>query len=129
MNGPPTLGPTPDVASSFNDTFVDFSQSWQGACVGFWNTTGYPGGKVNRGQPKPGIYTGDFSFAVANSTGRENATDWAKYYCGFSLSQWQKHTGGQDMHSTHTTNTAGASGEFSSTAMLAKARAMLFGPG
>ena len=45
----------------------------------FWNTTGRKGGKVNQGQPKPGIYTGDFSFAVANSTGSESATDWAKY--------------------------------------------------
>ena len=92
------------MASSFNDTFVDFAQSWTGSCVGFWNTTGHDEGKVNGGQPKPGIYTGDFAFSVANSTGTESATDWSQYYCGLSLAEWQKNTGGQDMHSTHATS-------------------------
>ena len=116
----------------------------------FWNTTGRKGGKVNQGQPKPGIYTGDFSFAVANSTGSESATDWAKYgataptcfqlACLSNLTSatlfeqillWflagelaEEH--GEDMHSAHAINTAGADGEYSSKAMLAKARAMLF---
>jgi hypothetical protein len=117
------IGPTPDVASSFNDTFVDVPKSWQGSCQGFWNTTGKGPGKINQGQPKPGIYTGDYALGVTNSTGQGATADFSSYYCGYSLQQWQANTKGQDMHSAQSSN---ADGRHSSGTFLAKARAMMF---
>ena len=122
-----SIGPTPDVASSFYDTFVDNPTSWTdwggAGCAGFWNTTGKGPGKINTGTPKPGIYTGDYSLGVVNSTGQGTAFPATSYYCGLSLEQWQANTNGQDLHSTHSSN---ADGRHGTDVFLAKARAMLF---
>ena len=56
------LGPTPDVAGVFNDTIVDAHVLFTGNCHGFLNET-----KPN---VRPGVYTGDWNLAVANSTGQ-----------------------------------------------------------
>ena len=125
-----SLSRTPDVSSSFNDTFVDSGLRMGGSpdiCQGFWNTTGKRG--PTGGQPRPGIYTGDYSLGIANSTGTlapKAAIDWSRYYCGYTLDEWQHHTG-QDAHSVHVANTAGPDqGPFGAAAIVAKARAMLY---
>jgi hypothetical protein len=111
------LGPTPDVARSFNNTVVDNNQNLFGACKGFWNTT-----KKGAGH---GIYTGDYSFAIRNSTGTlSEPVDWSKFYCGYSLAEWQTNTNGQDMHSTHVV--ANGDGTYDSPAILAKAKTMMW---
>jgi hypothetical protein len=110
------LGPTPDVAQSFNNTFVDAATSLVGACDGFWESKG--GGR------KPGIYTGDFSLGIQNSTGTATSVDWSKWYCGLSLAEWQQKTGGQDMHSRHVT--ANGDGTYDSPAVLQQARALMW---
>ena len=57
------LGPTPDAASVNNDTLVDNPDGlFSGNCEGFLNAK-------RKGVP-PGIYTGDWNYAVTNSTGR-----------------------------------------------------------
>ena len=123
-----SLSRPPDVSSAFNNTIVD-SKSWMGGaattCSGFWNTTGREHSGV---QVQPGIYTGDWGQNIMNSTGAlsPSATvDWSRYYCGYSLGEWQQHTG-QDKHTRHVVNAHGPAGEFGSSAILAKARAMLY---
>lgn len=110
------LGPTPDVAGSFNNTWIDSPQSLTGSCEGFWHVVNKPKGV------KPGIYRGDYSLGVANSTG-QHITDFSKFFCGFSVKEWQRNTGGQDLHTQTAVN---RDGEYSSKVWVAKARAMLF---
>ena len=120
------IGRTPDVASSFNDTFVDTPQRFfGGGCLGFWNTTRSHSGP-HGAQPKPGIYRGDFSLGVQNSTGKLNpkaTIDWSHYNGGYSLAQWQTNTG-QDAHSQQVV--ANANGVYASEHILAIAKAKLF---
>ena len=88
-----------------------------GNCAGFWTPNTKKGAK-------PGIYTGDHALGVTNSTGQDRqATNMSKFFCGYSLDEWQQHTGGQDAHSRTVVNTHG---EYGSEVWLAKARAMLF---
>lgn len=63
-----------------------------------------------------------------NSTGAlgpKAVVDWSHYYCGYSPTEWQRNTGGQDSHSRQVTNT-GADGAYSAAGMVAQARAMLY---
>ena len=126
------LNRTPDVASAFNNTFVlsagggsrpqRFSAGGNG-CELFWNTSWL---HQPDGSPvTPAIYTGDFDLAIVNASGElppGAVVDWSKYYCGYSLAEWQRATK-QDAHSRHVVS---SNGEWSSGAVLAQAREMLY---
>eukprot|EP00756_Hemistasia_phaeocysticola_P061759 Hpha_TRINITY_DN5172_c0_g1::TRINITY_DN5172_c0_g1_i1::g.193094::m.193094 len=121
-----TLLPTPDVLSMYNDTFVDSTQGLHGShgCPGIYNQT-----FVNATRPgmKVGIYRGDFSTGVVNSTGSlkpGQSPDWSTFWCGMPLAEWQKVTG-QDASSTQRVSD-GTADEFSSGALLARARRMMW---
>jgi hypothetical protein len=125
------LSRTPDVCSAFNNTFVLAGNSGQrmnaggNGCELFWNTSWI---HKPSGEPvKPAIYTGDFDLGVVNASGElqpSTKVDWSRYYCGYSLAQWQRNSR-QDAHSRHVVNT-GADTRWSSVAILAQAKAMLY---
>eukprot|EP00039_Didymoeca_costata_P024282 m.9868 g.9868 ORF g.9868 m.9868 type:complete len:1044 (+) comp4155_c0_seq1:84-3215(+) len=80
------LGPTPDAAKAFDNTFVETSNVFTGACTGFFEGN------------SPGIYTGDYNVAVLGTTGKP--VSGGIQFCGIALSDWQNDTQGEDMHST-----------------------------
>jgi hypothetical protein len=104
-----------DVAQSFNNTWVDSPKgNINGNCLQFWNTS--------KKGAKPAIYTGDYALGVANTTG-EHPPDLTKFFCGFTLEEWQQNTGGQDLHSRTVYN---KNGEYGAKIWIAEARSKLF---
>lgn len=85
------LGPTPDVASAFNNTFVETENVLDGSCEGFFRPG--PGGR--RGS-SPGVYTGDYNIRVSGTT---NKSVGPMTFCGINLTAWRKDVSGQDSHS------------------------------
>ena len=108
------LGPTPDAAGAFNNTFVDTNgEEFTGACDGF--ITG-------RGTQGHGNYTGDFNVGVYNSTG--DGQGGGIKFCGMDLGEWQSKSG-QDLHSRTAISTS-PDDEYSAKSILAKARRMMY---
>ena len=118
------LTATPDVARSFNNTVVDFSTFADGKCSGFWTSKG------KRGKVKPGLYFGDGSLWIKNSTGGlpsgGTPVDFSNMFCGLSLEEWQNNSQGQDMHTAPVVAAGPGDPVYGSTAILAQARAMLW---
>ena len=85
------MGPTPDVASAFNNTFVETSNVLSGSCTGFFQKPAHKG----QGNT-PGIYTGDFNVRIAGTTSQSVGP---MAFCGINLTAWQADTRGQDTHS------------------------------
>jgi hypothetical protein len=110
------LGPTPDVGSAFNNTFVGdsmFGCKSGGPCDGcrfFWQTR-------KKGQ-LPGVYTGDGNVQIFGSSDADGAR-WG--ICGKNLSAWRKH--GQDAHSMSINGTAAG---YTPERVAALAKAMLY---
>ena len=55
------MGPTPDVASAFNNTFVETTSVLSGSCKGFYTKP------TKKGVNTPGIYTGDYNVRIAGA--------------------------------------------------------------
>ena len=90
-----SMGPTPDVAEAYNNTFVDSVEAFSGSCQGFFQKPTKRGaGDV------PGVYTGDNNvgvFGTANVGGPSSGGP--LQFCGLNLTAWQNATRGQDLHS------------------------------
>lgn len=109
------MGPTPDVASAFNNTYVETTNVLSGSCKGFFQKPSH------RGQgTTPGIYTGDYNVRIAGTT---NQSVGPMGFCGINLTDWQKDTGGQDVHS-HAINASEVG--YTPRKIVALAKSMLY---
>jgi hypothetical protein len=108
-----SLGPTPDVASARNNTFVETANIFTGSgCQGFF--------QVKKQGSATGIYTGDDNVQIVGTT---NATVGPMGFCGMNVTSWRNDTHGEDAHS-HSIN--GSRAGYTARTIVALAREMLY---
>ena len=119
----------PTVGGSSHDTYIDAPFFYSGICgddkcepLWKWNITN----QTSAGA-KPALYTGDHNTIVVNTTGAAvgGAYDFDKYFCGFNLSLWQQRTKG-DLNTKLVNARGSEAGEYTPTAVVARAKAMLW---